>query len=88
MSKSSLNTTGRLQGGHEKVGNGGTPTAAISGAWKGGNISTFGGNTVSCAAASATIDTIQQDKLLENCEAMGELLREGLDTLKAKYRKE
>ncbi|HLK37936.1 MAG TPA: aminotransferase class III-fold pyridoxal phosphate-dependent enzyme, partial [Polyangiaceae bacterium] len=29
-------------------------TSAIADAWKGGNISTFGGNTVSCAAANAT----------------------------------
>jgi 4-aminobutyrate aminotransferase-like enzyme len=60
-------------------------TAAIAGAWQGGNISTFGGNTVSCAAANATIDTILDERLLENCEAMGKVLREGLGALKAKY---
>jgi 4-aminobutyrate aminotransferase-like enzyme len=60
-------------------------TAAIADAWKGGNISTFGGNTISCAAANATIDTIAQDKLLENGSAMGNVLREGLEALKAKY---
>jgi alanine-glyoxylate transaminase/(R)-3-amino-2-methylpropionate-pyruvate transaminase len=60
-------------------------TAAIADAWKGGNISTFGGNTISCAAANATIDTIAQDKLLENGGAMGNVLREGLEALKAKY---
>ncbi len=60
-------------------------TAAIADAWKGGNISTFGGNTVSCAAANATIETIQEDRLLENGAAMGALLRAGLDALKTKY---
>jgi 4-aminobutyrate aminotransferase-like enzyme len=60
-------------------------TAAIADAWKGGNISTFGGNTVSCAAANATIEAIQEDRLLENGAAMGALLRAGLDALKTKY---
>jgi len=60
-------------------------TAAIADAWKGGNISTFGGNTISCAAANATIDTIARDKLLQNGSAMGNVLREGLEALKAKY---
>jgi 4-aminobutyrate aminotransferase-like enzyme len=60
-------------------------TAAIAGAWKGGNISTFGGNTVSCAAANATIDTILEEKLLQNCEAMAAILRQGLEELKTKY---
>jgi alanine-glyoxylate transaminase/(R)-3-amino-2-methylpropionate-pyruvate transaminase len=60
-------------------------TAPIAGAWKGGNISTFGGNTVSCAAANATIDTILEERLLENGEAMGKALREGLEALKKKH---
>src|SRR5579872_1485089 len=60
-------------------------TSAIADAWKGGNISTFGGNTVSCAAANATIDTIIEEKLLENGAAMGQRLREGLDALKGKH---
>ncbi len=60
-------------------------TASIAEAWRGGNISTFGGNTISCAAANATIDTIIGDRLLENTTAMGQLLRQGLDALKAKY---
>src|SRR5215472_4404853 len=53
-------------------------TAPIADAWKGGNISTFGGNPISCAAASATIDTIVDDKLVENAGAMGKLLKDGL----------
>jgi 4-aminobutyrate aminotransferase-like enzyme len=59
--------------------------APIADAWKGGNISTFGGNPISCAAANATIDTIVEDKLVENAGAMGQVLREGLEGLKAKH---
>ena len=60
-------------------------TGPIADAWKGGNISTFGGNPISCAAANATIDQIVDDKLVDNAALMGELLREGLEALKAKY---
>jgi 4-aminobutyrate aminotransferase-like enzyme len=60
-------------------------TAAIADAWKGGNISTFGGNPISCAAANATIDQIEGDGLVENAAVMGKVLREGLDALKAQY---
>jgi 4-aminobutyrate aminotransferase-like enzyme len=60
-------------------------TAGIADAWRGGNISTFGGNPISCAAANATIDAIVDGKLVENSAAMGALLREGLDSLKTKY---
>jgi 4-aminobutyrate aminotransferase-like enzyme len=61
-------------------------SAPIAGAWKGGNISTFGGNPVACAAANATIGSIVDDKLVENSAAMGKVLREGLDALKPKHR--
>jgi 4-aminobutyrate aminotransferase-like enzyme len=60
-------------------------TAPIADAWKGGNISTFGGNPISCAAANATVDQIVEDKLVENAEAMGKVLRDGLEALKGKY---
>jgi alanine-glyoxylate transaminase/(R)-3-amino-2-methylpropionate-pyruvate transaminase len=60
-------------------------TGPIADAWKGGNISTFGGNPISCAAANATIDQIVDDKLVENAAVMGQVLREGLEALKAKY---
>jgi 4-aminobutyrate aminotransferase-like enzyme len=60
-------------------------TAPIAEAWKGGNISTFGGNTISCAAANATIGAIVGEKLVENSAAMGKLLRDGLEALKAKH---
>jgi alanine-glyoxylate transaminase/(R)-3-amino-2-methylpropionate-pyruvate transaminase len=60
-------------------------SAPIAGAWKGGNISTFGGNPVACAAANATIGSIVDEKLVENSAAMGQVLREGLDALKTRY---
>jgi 4-aminobutyrate aminotransferase-like enzyme len=61
-------------------------TSAIAGAWAGGNISTFGGNPISCAAASATIDVIVGDELADNAATLGVTLREGLDALKQRHR--
>jgi alanine-glyoxylate transaminase/(R)-3-amino-2-methylpropionate-pyruvate transaminase len=60
-------------------------SAEIAGAWRAGNISTFGGNPVSCAAAHANIDAIVEDRLVANAAAMGEALRAGLESLKAKH---
>ncbi len=60
-------------------------TSAIADSWTGGNISTFGGNAISCAAASATIDVLRDDALVDNSVAMGAILREGLDALKERY---
>ena len=42
---------------------------------------TFGGNTVAMAAASATLDVIEQEGLQENCQKVGTLLRKGLSDL-------
>jgi 4-aminobutyrate aminotransferase-like enzyme len=62
-------------------------TVAVADSWKAGNISTFGGNPITTAAASATIDVIVDEKLPENATAMGKVLREGLEALKKKYGK-
>jgi acetylornithine aminotransferase len=40
--------------------------------------STFGGNPLACAAALATLDAIEEDKLLENARLRGEAIRDGL----------
>jgi acetylornithine aminotransferase len=40
--------------------------------------STFGGNPLACAAALATLDAIEEDKLLENARVRGEAIRDGL----------
>ena len=42
---------------------------------------TFGGNPVSCAAASATLDVLESEGLQENARVMGEYLRAGLRKL-------
>lgn len=60
-------------------------TAAVADSWKGGNISTFGGNPVSCAAAIAVLDTIEEEKLVENASVMGKRLKDGLKELQKKY---
>jgi len=39
--------------------------------------STFGGNPFACAAALATLETIEQEKLLENAVEIGDFLRAG-----------
>jgi len=62
-------------------------TAAIADSWMGGNISTYGGNPISAAAANATIDTIVDEKLPENAFVMGKLLRDGLEAIQKKYPK-
>ena len=40
--------------------------------------STFGGNPLACAAALATLDAIEDEKLLDNARARGEAIRAGL----------
>jgi 4-aminobutyrate aminotransferase-like enzyme len=62
-------------------------TAPIADSWKGGNISTFGGNPLSATAANATIDTIVDEKLPANAYAMGKVLREGLEAIQKKFPK-
>ena len=52
---------------------------------KGEHSSTFGGNPLSCAAGTATLQALTQDKLVENSASMGKLFREGLDRLKEKH---
>ncbi len=51
----------------------------------GTHASTFGGNPLACAAGIAVFETFDQDHVLENCEAMGALLRSKLEALKAKH---
>jgi len=46
---------------------------------------TYGGNTVACAAAVATIQTMRDEGLVENTAAMGQLLMTGLGQLQERY---
>jgi 4-aminobutyrate aminotransferase len=63
----------------------GVPMAAtvarpeIADAFRGLTISTFGGNPVSCAASLATIEVIEEERLLENARVQGARLRKGLE---------
>lgn len=51
--------------------------------WEGGShASTFGGNPVSCAAASAVIDAIQNDGMRENATKQGLYIMKRLEELK------
>ena len=60
-------------------------TPEVADSMQGNTISTFGGNPVTCTAAHATINVIEEENLVENARVMGNRLREGLDGLKAKY---
>jgi 4-aminobutyrate aminotransferase-like enzyme len=57
----------------------------IADSYKGLTISTFGGNPVTCVAAKATIDLIEEERLMDNAETAGKRFREGLDALKEKH---
>jgi 4-aminobutyrate aminotransferase len=52
---------------------------------KGTHGSTYGGNPLSCAAAIATLDVIEQEELLENAAKVGELLMNGLRDVQSRY---
>lgn len=60
-------------------------TAPIADSLKKGSISTFGGNPVSCTAALSVLEIIERDELTKNAEAMGAILRDGLEALQKKY---
>lgn len=46
---------------------------------------TYGGNAVACAAALATLDVIEEEKLVDNAAGEGAHLRQRLDEVKAAY---
>ena len=48
-------------------------------------ISTFGGSPISMAASMATLDVIEEEKLLFNSQMMGQAFREGLEALKERF---
>jgi 4-aminobutyrate aminotransferase len=55
--------------------------------WKvqGAHSNTYGGNPVACAAALATIDVIEGEKLMENAKKMGDYLHKRLLELQQKH---
>lgn len=46
---------------------------------------TFAGNTVSCAAAVAVLDTIEQEKLIAHAATIGDQLRDGIAALAERH---
>jgi 4-aminobutyrate aminotransferase-like enzyme len=57
----------------------------IADSYKGLTISTFGGNPVTSVAAKATIDLIEEDRLMDNAHNVGSHFRRGLEALKEKH---
>jgi len=47
--------------------------------------STFGGNPLACAAANAVFKVMEEEKLLENAQIIGDYLVDKLNALKSKY---
>ena len=60
-------------------------TAEVADSFEGLTIATFGGNPVSCAAALATIEVIEEENLASNAQVVGSYLRGKLEELKEKY---
>ncbi|MFQ5814755.1 MAG: aspartate aminotransferase family protein [Anaerolineae bacterium] len=60
-------------------------TAEVADSFEGLTIATFGGNPVSCAAALATIEVIEEENLASNAQVVGSYLREKLEELQEKY---
>ena len=46
-----------------------------------GYFNTFGGNTVCCAAASAVLDVLQDERLVERSAQVGQYLKDGFERL-------
>jgi 4-aminobutyrate aminotransferase len=61
------------------------PSAIMEKAWPGSQGGTYGGNAVACAAAIATLDVIQDEKLVENSAERGAQLLAGLRALAAQH---
>jgi acetylornithine/N-succinyldiaminopimelate aminotransferase len=51
----------------------------------GNHASTFGGNPLACSAALATLETIFEEGILENCREMGKYFLSKLGELKEKH---
>ena len=60
-------------------------TAELADSFQGLTISTFGGNPVTSVAARVTIEVIEEEKLLENCDVVGRYFRGKLEELQQKH---
>jgi 4-aminobutyrate aminotransferase len=60
-------------------------TKELAASFQGLTISTFGGNPVTSVAARATIEVIEEERLVENAETVGRYFRRKLEELQQKY---
>jgi 4-aminobutyrate aminotransferase-like enzyme len=60
-------------------------TKELAASFRGLTISTFGGNPVTSVAARATIEVIEEERLVENAETVGRYFRDKLEELQQKY---
>lgn len=60
-------------------------TPEVADKYPGVTFATFGGNPVSCAAANATIEIIENQNLIKNCAVVGKHLGERFNELKEKH---
>ncbi|MPY79106.1 MAG: aminotransferase class III-fold pyridoxal phosphate-dependent enzyme [Actinophytocola sp.] len=60
-------------------------TELMSKAWPGSQGGTYGGNAVACAAALATLDVIQEERLVDNAAEQGRRLMDGARSVAAKH---
>ena len=60
-------------------------SALMEKAWPGSQGGTYGANAVACAAALATLDVIEDEKLVQNADERGTELRSALSSIAAKY---
>lgn len=62
------------------------PAAIMDKAWPGSQGGTYGANAVACAAALATLDVIQEEKLVENSAERGRELHSALEHVAAQHK--
>ncbi|OSC38812.1 aspartate aminotransferase family protein [Mycobacterium decipiens] len=60
-------------------------SALMEHAWPGSQGGTYGANAVACAAALATLDVIEDERLVENSANRGAQLRQALQTVSGKH---
>jgi len=60
-------------------------TPEVADSFQAMTLSTFGGNPISCAAASATLTVIEDEDLPGNSETQGQRLRAGLEELQERH---
>jgi 4-aminobutyrate aminotransferase len=61
------------------------PASLMRQAWPGSQGGTYGGNAVACAAAIATLEVIQQERLVDNAAVLGQRLLAGARSVAEKH---